>query len=78
MAIKSDLLDEINGAVEGAGLRTSVVDVSPMALYNAYRAGRESPLEPLRSPAPSNPRTTSTSPMSKAPGRTGTLPETLS
>ena len=37
VAIKSDLLDEINGAVEGAGLRTSVVDVSPMALYNAYR-----------------------------------------
>jgi type IV pilus assembly protein PilM len=37
VAIKSDLLDEINGAVEGAGLRTSIVDVSPMALYNAYR-----------------------------------------
>ena len=37
VAIKSDLLDDINGAVEGAGLRTSVVDVSPMALYNAYR-----------------------------------------
>jgi hypothetical protein len=37
VAIKSDLLDEVNGAVEGAGLRTTVVDVSPMALYNAYR-----------------------------------------
>jgi len=37
VAIKSDLLDEINGAVEGGGLRTSIVDVSPMALYNAYR-----------------------------------------
>ena len=37
VAIKSDLLDEINGAVEGSGLRTSIVDVSPMALYNAYR-----------------------------------------
>src|SRR4029434_10681847 len=36
VAIKSDLLDEINDAVEGSGLKTSVVDVSPMALYNAY------------------------------------------
>ena len=37
VAIKSDLLDEINDAVEGSGLRTSIVDVSPMAIYNAYR-----------------------------------------
>lgn len=37
VAIKSDLLDEINGSVEGSGLRTTVVDVSPMALYNAFR-----------------------------------------
>ncbi len=37
VAIKSDLLDEINGAVEDSGLKTSIVDVSPMALYNAYR-----------------------------------------
>lgn len=37
IAIKSDLLDEINGAVEGGGLKTSIVDVSPMAIYNAYR-----------------------------------------
>jgi type IV pilus assembly protein PilM len=37
VAIKSDLLDEINDAVEGAGLRTTIVDVSPMAIYNAYR-----------------------------------------
>jgi len=37
VAIKSDLLDEINDAVEGGGLKTEVVDVSPMALYNAYR-----------------------------------------
>jgi type IV pilus assembly protein PilM len=37
VAIKSDLLDEINAAVEGGGLKTSVVDVSPMAIYNAYR-----------------------------------------
>ena len=37
MAIKADLLDEVNDAVEGSGLATSIVDVSPMALYNAYR-----------------------------------------
>jgi type IV pilus assembly protein PilM len=37
VAIKSDLLDEINDAVEGSGLKTAVVDVSPMAIYNAYR-----------------------------------------
>ena len=37
VAIKADLLDEINDAVEGPGLQTTIVDVSPMALYNAYR-----------------------------------------
>lgn len=37
VAIKADSLDDINGAVEGAGLRTHTVDVSPLALYNAYR-----------------------------------------
>ncbi len=37
VAIKADLLDEINGAVEDAGLRTSIVDVATMALYNAFR-----------------------------------------
>jgi type IV pilus assembly protein PilM len=37
VAIKSDLLDGINEAVEGSGLRTSIVDVAPMALYNAFR-----------------------------------------
>ncbi|MEO6569893.1 MAG: type IV pilus assembly protein PilM, partial [Opitutaceae bacterium] len=37
VAIKSDLLDEINAAVEDGGLETTLVDVSPMALYNAYR-----------------------------------------
>ncbi len=37
VAIKSDLLDEINESVEGAGLKTAIVDVSPMALYNAFR-----------------------------------------
>jgi len=37
VAIKSDLLDEINASVEDGGLETALVDVSPMALYNAYR-----------------------------------------
>src|SRR6266513_710260 len=37
VAIKADLLDEINGAVEATGLRTSIVDVAPMTLYNAFR-----------------------------------------
>lgn len=37
VAIKSDLLGAINGAVEGSGLRTTVVDVATMALYNAFR-----------------------------------------
>jgi type IV pilus assembly protein PilM len=36
-AIKLDLLDEINGAVEHSGMRTGVVDVSPIAIYNAFR-----------------------------------------
>jgi type IV pilus assembly protein PilM len=37
VAIKADLLDEINNAVEQTGLRTAIVDVAPMALYNAFR-----------------------------------------
>jgi type IV pilus assembly protein PilM len=37
VAIKVDLLDEINSAVEGTGLQTSIVDIAPMALYNAFR-----------------------------------------
>lgn len=37
VAIKADLLDDLNGAVEGSGLTTGVVDVAPMALYNAFR-----------------------------------------
>jgi type IV pilus assembly protein PilM len=36
-AIKSDLLDEINGAVQDGGLQPAVVDIAPMALYNAFR-----------------------------------------
>src|SRR5213595_2802654 len=37
VAIKVDLLDQINGAVEQTGLRASVVDAAPKALYNAFR-----------------------------------------
>jgi type IV pilus assembly protein PilM len=37
VAIKSDLLDEINAAVESTGLRTAIVDVATMSLYNAFR-----------------------------------------
>lgn len=37
VAIKSDLLEDLNTAVEEGGLQTSSVDVAPMALYNAFR-----------------------------------------
>ena len=37
VAIKVDLLDDINGGVEEAGLHTSTIDEAPMALYNAFR-----------------------------------------
>ena len=37
VAIKADMLDEINSAVEESRLRTNIVDVAPMALYNAFR-----------------------------------------
>src|SRR4029450_7341632 len=37
VAIKSDLLNEINESIRGSWLKTNIVDVSPMALYNAYR-----------------------------------------
>lgn len=37
VAIKEDLLEAINAAVESSGLRTGVVDVATMALYNAFR-----------------------------------------
>lgn len=38
VAIKSESLDEINNAVNEAGIGTTEVDVAPMALYNAFRA----------------------------------------
>ena len=37
VAIKGDSLDEINTAVNSAGVATAEVDVAPMALYNALR-----------------------------------------
>jgi type IV pilus assembly protein PilM len=37
VAIKSDLIEEINAAVESTGLRTAIVDVAAMSLYNAFR-----------------------------------------
>lgn len=37
VAIKSDLLEGMNAAVEAAGLETTLVDVATMALYNAFR-----------------------------------------
>lgn len=37
VAIKADLLNDINRAVEATGLRTSIVDLATMALYNAFR-----------------------------------------
>src|SRR5437867_4653615 len=37
VAIKRDLLEEINNAVEETGLRTRIVDVASMGLYNAFR-----------------------------------------
>lgn len=37
VAIKSDLLEEINATVESTPLRTRVVDVATMSIYNAFR-----------------------------------------
>ena len=37
VAIKADLLEEINRGVEEAGLKPRIVDIAPMALYNAFR-----------------------------------------
>jgi type IV pilus assembly protein PilM len=37
LAIKSEIIEELNSSVENAGLNTEMVDVAPMALYNAYR-----------------------------------------
>jgi type IV pilus assembly protein PilM len=37
VAIKADLLGTVNSAIEETGLTTSIVDVAPMARYNAFR-----------------------------------------
>ena len=37
LAIKSDIIEELNEGVESAGLHTEIVDVAPMALINAVR-----------------------------------------
>jgi type IV pilus assembly protein PilM len=37
VAIKGDLLEEINAMVQATGLRTSIVEVATMALANAFR-----------------------------------------
>ena len=37
LAIKSDIIEELNAGVESAGLSTEIVDVAPMALSNAVR-----------------------------------------
>jgi type IV pilus assembly protein PilM len=45
VAIKTDALDEINSAVNEAGILTQEVDVSPLAIYNAYLASYGKPEE---------------------------------
>ena len=37
VAIKADQLDEVNSAVNAGGFKTALIDVAPMALYNAFR-----------------------------------------
>ena len=37
LAIKSDIIEEMTEAVQSAGLHTEIVDVAPMALFNAVR-----------------------------------------
>jgi type IV pilus assembly protein PilM len=37
LAIKSDIIEDMNDGVESAGLRTEMVDVAPMALCNSVR-----------------------------------------
>ncbi|MES2995594.1 MAG: type IV pilus assembly protein PilM [Verrucomicrobiota bacterium] len=47
VAIKEETLDEINAAVNDNGLTTAEVDVSPMAIYNAFHATYGNPEEPI-------------------------------
>ena len=37
VAVKADWLEKTNSAVEKTGLRTTIVDLATMALYNAFR-----------------------------------------
>jgi len=37
LAIKSDIIEDLTEGVESCGLKTEIVDVAPMALYNAVR-----------------------------------------
>lgn len=37
VAVRSEHLNDLNGAVEGGGLKTAIVDAAPVALYNAFR-----------------------------------------
>jgi type IV pilus assembly protein PilM len=37
LAIKSDIIEELTEGVESSGLRTEMVDVAPMALFNSVR-----------------------------------------
>ncbi len=46
VAIKADLLEEINAAVEAAGLRPVVIGVATMGLYNAFRYNYDDVSEP--------------------------------
>jgi type IV pilus assembly protein PilM len=45
VAIKKDILEDINDMVNRAGLATAEVDVAPMALYNSFRAAYGTPEE---------------------------------
>ncbi|NJM36452.1 MAG: type IV pilus assembly protein PilM [Akkermansiaceae bacterium] len=45
VAVKADVLDEINSAVNDSGMGTAEVDVAPMALYNAFRSVYGNPAE---------------------------------
>ena len=45
VAIKADALDEINESVNEGGVSTQEVDVSPMAIYNAYLSSYGKPEE---------------------------------
>jgi type IV pilus assembly protein PilM len=37
VAVRSEHLNDLNGAVESAGLKTAIVDAAPVAIYNAFR-----------------------------------------